>query len=204
MTKTEKALLLRRQNQLNRHRGAQFEDLIRAACDYYRGRGVADIEKTPEEMKPIKNMGKGHFVAVYVKKAQADFKGFLRGGLAVNFEAKHTDTPRMEQDRVTPEQADRLERALQVWSRRLRGLLLLWAGLLPGPLGSLAKHESRYGHKYITIQEAEPFRITFGGPGVLLFLEGLEEKKNGVQKEEAGEDERRGAASGARQDDCLG
>ena len=53
MTKTEKALLLRRQNQLNRHRGAQFEDLIRAACDYYRGRGVADIEKTPEEMKPI-------------------------------------------------------------------------------------------------------------------------------------------------------
>lgn len=142
MTKTEKALLLRRQNQLNRHRGAQFEDLIRAACDYYRGRGVADIEKTPEEMKPIKNMGKGHFVAVYVKKAQADFKGFLRGGLAVNFEAKHTDTPRMEQDRVTPEQADRLERALQVWSRRLRGLLLLWAGLLPGPLGSLAKHES--------------------------------------------------------------
>ena len=113
MTKTEKALLLRRQNQLNRHRGAQFEDLIRAACDYYRGRGVADIEKTPEEMKPIKNMGKGHFVAVYVKKAQADFRGFLRGGLAVNFEAKHTDTPRMEQDRVTPEQADRLERAFR-------------------------------------------------------------------------------------------
>ena len=33
------------------------------------------------------------------------------------------------------------------------------------------------GHKYITVQEAEPFRITFGGPGVLLFLEGLEERK---------------------------
>ena len=67
MTKTEKALRMRHQNQLNRHLGADFEELIGAACEYYRGRGVADIEKTPEEMKPIKNMGSGRFVAVYVK-----------------------------------------------------------------------------------------------------------------------------------------
>lgn len=64
-------------------------------------------------MPSTMTLTQGHFVAVYVKKAQADFKGFLRGGLAVNFEAKHTDTPRMEQDRVTPEQADRLERAFR-------------------------------------------------------------------------------------------
>ena len=165
MTKTEKALLLRRQNQLNRHRGAQFEDLIRAACDYYRGRGVADIEKTPEEMKPIKNMGKGHFVAVYVKKAQADFKGFLRGGLAVNFEAKHTDTPRMEQDRVTPEQADRLERAFRYGAAAFVVCSFSGRDFFRVPWEVWRSMKARYGHKYITIQEAEPFRITFGGPG---------------------------------------
>ena len=34
----------------------------------------------------------------------------MMGGAAVCFEAKRTDADRMEQDRVTPEQADRLER----------------------------------------------------------------------------------------------
>ena len=204
MTKTEKALRMRHQNQLNRHLGADFEELIGAACEYYRGRGVADIEKTQEEMKPIKNMGSGRFVAVYVKKAQADFKGFLRGGLAVNFEAKHTSTPRMEQDRVTPEQADRLERAFRYGAAAFVVCSFSGKDFFRVPWEVWRNMKARYGHKYITIQEAEPFRITFGGPGVLLFLEGLEEKNNGVQKEEAGKDERRGTASGARQDDCLG
>lgn len=180
MTKTEKALRMRHQNQLNRHLGADFEELIGAASEYYRGRGVADIEKTPEEMKPIKNMGSGRFVAVYVKKAQADFKGFLRGGLAVNFEAKHTSTPRMEQDRVTPEQADRLERAFGYGAAAFVVCSFSGKDFFRVPWEVWRNMKARYGHKYITIQEAEPFRITFGGPGVLLFLEGLEEKSNGV------------------------
>lgn len=71
---------------------------------------MADIEKTPEALKPLRNLGKGQFVAVYTEKAQADFKGFMMGGAAVCFEAKHTDTGRMDQDRVTPAQAERLER----------------------------------------------------------------------------------------------
>ena len=59
-------------------------------------------------MRPIKDMGGGKFLAVYTKAAQADYKGLLAGGRAINFEAKHTDTGRMEQSRVTEDQAERL------------------------------------------------------------------------------------------------
>lgn len=93
--------------------GDYFEALIEAGCNFYRDRKVADIEKTPEPMRPIKDLGGGKFIAHYTKAAQADFKGFLFGGQTVMFEAKHTDTGRMEQDRVTPDQAERLERAVE-------------------------------------------------------------------------------------------
>ena len=33
--------------------------------------------------------------------------------------------------------------------------------------------KGRFGHKYITPQEAAPYEVRIGGPGVLLFLEGL-------------------------------
>lgn len=176
MNKTDKAMSLRQRNRMNRHQGRDFENLIGAACAYYRDRGVADIEKTPEAMKPIANMGKGKFVAVYTEKAQADFKGLLKGGQAVNFEAKHTTTERMEQDRVTPEQAARLRRARDYGGQAF--VICSFSGLdfFRIPWSVWENMKGRFGHKYFTVQEAEPWRIRIGGPGVLLFLEGMEEK----------------------------
>lgn len=37
----------------SRAEGAGFESLINSACEYYRTNGIADIEKTPEPMKPL-------------------------------------------------------------------------------------------------------------------------------------------------------
>ena len=37
--------------------GDYFEALIEAGCNFYRDRKVADIEKTPEPMRPIKDLG---------------------------------------------------------------------------------------------------------------------------------------------------
>ena len=34
-----------------------------------------------------------------------------------------------------------------------------------------------FGHKYVTPQEVERCRVRIGGPGVLLFLEGMEEER---------------------------
>ena len=90
----------------NRAEGAGFESLISSACDYYRAIGLADIEKTPEPMKPLGGADRsGRFLACYTKQALPDYKGVLSGGRAVVFEAKHTDTGRLLYDRVSAEQA---------------------------------------------------------------------------------------------------
>ncbi len=176
MTPQERAKLARKyQGKVNRAQGAFFERMIEQACDYYRSRGIADIEKTPEPMQPTRDLGGGKFIAHYTGMAQADYKGFLMGGRAVNFEAKYTDTGRMAQDRVMPQQVERLERA-----HRYGALAFVLCSF-----GSVAFYripwevwrnmKAHFGHKYITPQEATPFEVRIGGPGVPMFLEKLEE-----------------------------
>ncbi len=47
----------------SRTAGAVWEDIIGASCAYYRANGMANIEKTPEAMKPIgPKDSKGHFI----------------------------------------------------------------------------------------------------------------------------------------------
>lgn len=87
-----------------RANGENFEALIERACHRYKNLGAAYIEKTPEPTRPIRALKAGQFVTVYTKQAQPDYKGTLKGGRAVVFEAKHTAGTRIEQSRVTPEQ----------------------------------------------------------------------------------------------------
>ena len=164
------------QGKLNKAQEAFFEKLIEAGCDFYRSRGIADIEKTPEPMQPIKDLGGGKFIAHYTSAAQADFKGFLTGGRAVNFEAKYTDTGKMAQDRVTKDQAERLERAHQYGAYAFVLCSFGAVSFYRIPWAIWRDLKAHYGHKYITPQEAAPFQVHIGGPGVLLFLEGLEEQ----------------------------
>lgn len=94
-----------------RANGEHFEALIERVCFMYDLRGEAYIMKTPEPMKPIKPYSRaGQFIACYTKQAQPDYKGTLKGGRAVVFEAKHTATGRIEQSRVTPEQSAALSK----------------------------------------------------------------------------------------------
>lgn len=60
--------------------GDYWENMIEAACQHYRLKGIAEITKTPEPMRPIKSLGQGKFIAHYVKMAQPDYKGTLAGG----------------------------------------------------------------------------------------------------------------------------
>ena len=177
MTRSEQARVRRSwQGKVNKAQGAFFEQMIEAGCNYYRDREIADIEKTPEPMQPIKDLGGGKFIAHYAKLAQADFKGFMQGGRAVNFEAKYTDTGKMEQDRVTDNQTERLERC-----HRFGGIAFVLCsfgavGFYRVPWEVWTNLKGHFGHKYITPQEAAPYEVRIGGPGVLLFLEGLEDK----------------------------
>ena len=80
-------------------RGKQFESRIDDSFAYYAQKGFAIIEKTPEPMHPTKNLGNGKFIAYYEKQAQPDYKGTIKGGRTVMFEAKFTAADRMEQSR---------------------------------------------------------------------------------------------------------
>lgn len=176
MTPQEWAKLARKyQGKINRDQGAFFERMIEQACDYYRTRDIADIEKTPEPMQPIKDLGGGKFIAHYTGAAQADYKGFLMGGRAVNFEAKYTNTGRMGQDRVTPDQTDCLERAYQYGAHAFVLCSFGAVAFYRVPWVVWRNMKANFGHKYITHREAAPFEVRIGGPGVPLFLEKLEE-----------------------------
>ena len=175
MTNREQEALRRSyRGKVSRCQGAFFEQMISAACNLYRERQIADIEKTPEPMQPTKDLGGGKFIAHYTGKGQADYKGFLWGGRAVNFEAKYTDSGKMMQDRVTKDQAERLERAQQYG-----GVAFVLCSF-----GSVAFYripwvvwrdmKGNFGRKYIMPADVERYRVKIGAPGVPLFLEGLE------------------------------
>lgn len=86
--------------------GEFFENLISASCNQYKNAGIAYIQKTPEPMQPVSavNRTRGVFKAVFTKKAQPDFAGTLQGGQSVVFEAKHSQAPRIEFKRLSPQQ----------------------------------------------------------------------------------------------------
>lgn len=86
-----------------RSNGERLEALIETSCAYYRNKGIAHIQKTPEPMKPIRavNRSRGQYLSVFTKKAQPDFAGTLKGGRSVMFEAKHTEATNLPFDRIS-------------------------------------------------------------------------------------------------------
>lgn len=164
----------------SRAEGEGFENIINSACEYYRAIGRADIEKTPEPMKPLGGADcSGRFLACYTKQAQPDYKGVLSGGRAVVFEAKHTDTGRLMHKRVSPAQAACLRRISQLGG--IAFVLCSFNGRefyrIPWQIWEDMKDV--FGRKYITPADLAEYRISVAAPGVLLFLEGVKEKKDG-------------------------
>ena len=159
----------------SRTEGAGFENIINNACAYYCSIGLADVEKTPEPMKPIGSPDRaGRFLACYTKQAQPDYKGVLKGGKAVNFEAKHTDSDRMTFDRVSTAQALRLSRTEALGG--VAFVLCSFSGryFYRVPWAVWRDMKRLFGRKYITPADLAEYRVRVAAPGVLLFLEGVE------------------------------
>lgn len=160
-----------RQGAVSHAQGRQFEELINAACEFYRHSGQADIEKTPEPMRPVQNLGGGRFVAYYERSAQPDYKGTLRGGRAVAFEAKSTSTDRITQDRVTAAQAERLARM-----EELGGVSFVLCQFSSGQIYRVSWRDwvnmaEVFGRKYITEADLASRACLRSATGVPLFLE---------------------------------
>lgn len=158
------------QGAINRAGGRHFENLIDEALAYYAQRGEAIIEKTPEPMRPTKDLGNGKFIAFYEKQAQPDYKGALKNGRAVVFEAKHTTTDRIEQSRVTDTQAATLDRYAEMGAECFVVVGFDMRAFFRIPWAIFRDMKARYGRKYATPDDLAEYELGTGRLGQLLIL----------------------------------
>lgn len=154
----------------SRAEGEGFESIIDNACAYYRSIGLADIEKTPEPMRPIGSPDRaGRFLACYTKQAQPDYKGILKGGRAINFEAKHTDSDRLTFDRVLTAQALRLSRTEALGG--VAFVLCSFSGraFYRVPWAVWKDMKRLFGRKYITPADLAEYRVRSQRPECCYF-----------------------------------
>lgn len=168
---TKKDPMRQRQGAINKARGKHFEERLDEAFAHYRDRGYAIIEKTPEPMRPTKNLGNGKFIAYFEKQAQPDYKGVIKGGRAVMFEAKFTGTDRLEQSRVLQGQTEYLDR-----HQRLGVRCFVVVGFASGevyrlPWDTWQGMKERFGRKYITEADLQEYRVPTARNGALLLLD---------------------------------
>lgn len=154
---------------VNKARGRRFEERLDLAFEYAKAKGYAYIEKTPEPLRPIKSLENGKFIAVYEHKAQPDYKGALAGGKCVVIEAKFTSTDRIDQTRVTRNQAEQLERY-----SRLGAACYVITGFASGNVYLIRwetwqNMKDAFGHKYATEDDLKARRVCEAN-GVLDFF----------------------------------
>lgn len=150
--------------------GEYWENMIEAACQHYRLKEMAEITKTPEPMKPLSRPNsKGQFTACYIKQAQPDYKGTLKGGRAVVFEAKHTDGDRMQQSIISPEQEKQLDRHAALGAECFVMVSFGFQQFFKVPWEVFRDMKTRYGRKYITPEDVQEYRVRYIG-GVIQFL----------------------------------
>ena len=151
-----------------RNNGQQFESLIEKALLRYKVLNKAFIEKTPEPMKPLQKPNpKGQFLACYVKHAQPDYKGTLKGGCSVVFEAKHTDDLRIDQRRVTEEQAIALSRHEKLGAIAFVLVSFRFENFYCVPWNVWANMQQHFGKVSVNENDLLPYLA----PGIMTFLD---------------------------------
>ena len=66
--------------------GKNFERFVAMGCAYYRQEGLADISKIDEPFRVIKLKKSGRFEGQFIRNANPDFEGTVRGGRSICFE----------------------------------------------------------------------------------------------------------------------
>lgn len=154
----------------NREEGKAFEDILDRTFAYYSARGFAQIDKTPEPFKIIKRLENTRFIGCFSKRAQPDYKGTIKGGRTVIFEAKHTSTDRLTQDRVNDEQAAYMDRAAALGARCYVLAGFQNGGIYRIPWADWSNMKQKYGRKYVTEKDLQEYRISKSWNDMLLIL----------------------------------
>ena len=155
--------------------GETFERWITNACGFYLRNGWAHIEKTPEPFHITGKDGNGVVRGYYEKKGQPDYKGILCDGSGIMFEAKHTDSDRIHQNAVTDTQWE----SLDIYEKfGAHCYVMVSVGLTKFyrvPWDIWKEMKALFGHKFMTVQELEPYRLQ-EKQCTILILEGVELK----------------------------
>lgn len=161
------------QGAVSKAQGKKFEERLDKSFAYYKAHGFAIIEKTPEPMRPTKNLGNGKFEAFFEKKAQPDYKGTIKGGRTVMFEAKFTSTGKMEQSRVLQGQADYLDRHQELGARCYVIVGFSSGAVYRFPWNIWRNLKKHFGRKYVTEADTEiaAYQVPVTRDGVLLLLD---------------------------------
>lgn len=153
----------------NKAAGELWENIISVSCDYYSNIGEAEIEKTPEPMRPIRRLNGGQFVAVFTKSAQPDYKGTLKNGHSIVFEAKHTDTDRIRKEVISPEQEKRLNNHLSLGAECFVLISFGFVKFFKVPWEWFRDMKLYHGRKYVTPDDLKKFEVKYNGR-ILSFL----------------------------------
>lgn len=154
---------------VNKAQGNFFEELIDRSCEHYRQDGTAVIEKTPEPFHITRSLGGGKFQGNFAKAAQPDYKGVLHGGRMIAIEAKLTSSDRIEQDRVTAEQAEALEEYQAAGALCFVMVSLQMQRFFLVPWQAWKEIRQRFGRNYIRAEELSPYERRFNGRWIELF-----------------------------------
>jgi len=152
------------QGLVNRNNGEALEQVILAACDYYRRNKIAEIDKTPEPFRVLSgrkrlSCGAMGFEGVFTKKAQPDFKGTLFGGQAVVFEAKMTTTDRISQSAVNEAQTAALDYHKFMGAKCFVVVSINLEKFYRVPWGVWPVMREYFGHKYMDADDLRAFEI---------------------------------------------
>lgn len=155
----------------NRARGVAFEERLQRSFDYYNERGFALIYKTPEPFKIIKRLEHTRFIGCFVKRAQPDYQGTIKGGRTVVFEAKYTDSDRLLQSAVSEEQEKFMDRKTALGARCYVLAGFRSGGVYRIPWPDWKDMKRLFGHKYVTEAQIEKYRVKQAWNDTLLILE---------------------------------
>ena len=161
------------QGQINHFLGENFENRITDICKYYEINNLAKIEKTPEPMRVLQHINNGHFEAIFTKAAQPDFKGCIKGGKTVVFDAKFT-----ESDRITYQVLSDNQREALLNYKELGAISFIIVGFSNGKIYKIGidtwnNMKEEFGRKYILQQELDEMGLVVNKTrkGILDFLE---------------------------------
>ena len=160
-----------KQGKKNRAEGQMFEAVLDRTFAYYSEKGYAKIDKTPEPFKVIKRMEHTRFIGCFTKRAQPDYKGTIKGGRTVIFEAKFTSNDRLTQDRVSDAQATYMNQAQELGARCFVIAGFENGGVYRIPWYVWTDMKDRFGRKYVTEKDIQEYRISKSWNDLLLILD---------------------------------